>query len=176
MNKKYRWLAVAAAVLLLAAILTFLIPGKLPITELKSGNTYQYKNLPWGVTEGKAKLVLFRHLKPDALVAQLEPGTQTYVAENAYIVDGQKASAYFSFRDGQLYEISFTFRNLESEDWFDNLLATVREAYGTETQLLESAYGVNQYRWVGEDSQLVLSSPPPDNSGPAHIMLNVLEN
>ena len=169
-------LILTAVFLVVGAILSFVIPKQLSVAELKADNGYQLKGLEWGTDEASAKLSWLKKMKPDAYGIPLPDNEEIYISARSCVLDGQKADAYFYFRDGSLYQICFTFPAVDAEDWFSQQLEAVRKEYGQEVEAKVSSSGITVYKWFVEDTQLQLFSPPTAKNQPVMLIIGLVND
>ena len=162
MKKKYIFVVIVTLlIMLLSGTILFLNGDKshaLMLDDLKQDEEYQLGEIAWNMSKKEVEKGLQVSLCEDPRRTSAPSGIEFYTSEEQFFLNNKIIMPSFEFHADELKMVQFYCDvDMDSEKWFEQLVAEITRLYGTATDMFENSKEEHRsvgYKWNADSSSL----------------------
>lgn len=184
--KKKSWIMIGAVIIIVLVLLAIAFavtrgrggadkePVTLSLETFRHNGEYQYGEIAWKLPQSEVSKIWQYTWEKDDSREPLPADITYYKSSNAFLLDGQAATATFEFQNDELQIIQFAF-HLDDKyiEWFEKQAEKLIQLYGAESERMENTselFNSIGYKWETDTTTLQLILMTKEGSKPNALL------
>lgn len=146
----------------------------LSLEGFQQNGEYQYDEIAWKLSQEEVSKIWQYTWEEDNSRDPLPADVTFYKSSNAFLLDGQTATATFEFQNDELQIIQFAFAlDDKYSEWFENQVEKLTQLYGAESEKMENTselFNSIGYKWETDTTTLQLILMTGEGSKPNALL------